>query len=47
MPADQTAYKKIVHKMVKRELLSEQQAIETAEMLLYKNAMRLYKISDL
>ena len=32
----------VMEKQVKRGLLSEKQAIETAEMLLYKNALRLY-----
>ena len=36
----------VMENQVKRGLLSEKQAIETAEMLLYKNALRLYGLEN-
>ena len=36
----------VMENQVKRGLLSEKQAIETAEMLLYKNALRLYGVEN-
>jgi hypothetical protein len=39
-----SALANVMEKQVERGLLSREQAIETAEQLLYRNALRLYRI---